>query len=267
MEGVVQTSMKNYPSDSDGYVCPLCEEFVPKIEVKLLGAKRMVQPTCQCEVEEMEREQAQFENHRKRREIEKLFSISNLGQRFEDSSFDRFIARSGAEKAVGISKRYVDEFDDWGADSLMLWGVPGNGKSHLAAAVANELNTKGKIVVFQSVPELLQRIRSTFNKNSEESEHQIMKALLDCDLLMLDDIGAEKLTDWVQDVVFRIIDGRYRKRKPIFYTSNLKPKFLADQLGERTYDRVTETSLLIENKATSYRREIAKKRMEQYADA
>lgn len=224
----------------------------------------MVQPTCPCEVEKYEREQKRAENFQQRREIEKLFSISDLGERFKESRFGNFIGRPGSEKALKMARKYVMEFEEWGSDSLMLWGVPGNGKSHLAAAIANDLNERDEIVVFQSVPELLQRIRETFDRDSEESEQDIMKALLTCDLLIMDDIGAEKLTKWVEDIVFRIIDGRYRKEKPILYTSNLKPKFLADQLGERTYDRITETSLLIENQATSYRREIAKERMKKY---
>ncbi|MRB85087.1 hypothetical protein GH851_31765, partial [Bacillus thuringiensis] len=84
-------------------------------------------------------------------------------------------------------------------------------KTHLAAAIANELSKQGFIVVFQSVPELLQRIRSTFNSDNKENETQIMRALLECDLLILDDIGAEKTTEWVEEKLFNVIDGRYRK--------------------------------------------------------
>ena len=87
-----------------------------------------------------------------------------------------------------------------------------------------------------------------------------MNALIQCDLLILDDIGAEKVTDWVQDTLFRMVDGRYRREKPIFYTSNLKPKELVDKLGQRIYDRILETTYQIENKATSYRLEVAKQR-------
>jgi DNA replication protein DnaC len=94
-----------------------------------------------------------------------------------------------------------------------------------------------------------------------------MRALLECDLLILDDIGAEKVTDWVEETIFNIIAGRYRKEFPIFYTSNLQPKELLDKLGKRSYDRMIETSVMVENKATSYRKFIAKERMKRFGQA
>lgn len=238
---------------------------MPPIEIDVLGRKRLVQPKCDCEWEHEKKMLEEAAKRQQKHETERLFSISNLGKRFEESTFETYKQRPGSEKAFEMAQRYVNEFDQWGPQSLMIWGSPGNGKTHLAAAIANEIHKRGYIVVFQSVPELLGRIKSTFNKNSRDTEEQIMKALLTCDLLILDDIGAEKLTDWVQDVMFRIIDGRYRKELPILYTSNLRPNELAGQVSERTYDRITETSVLVENKATSYRREVAKARLQKLA--
>ena len=90
----------------------------------------------------------------KKREIDRLFSISNLGERFKKSTFEAFREREGAVTASQVAQKYVNEFKKWNGESLMIWGEPGNGKTHLAASIANELSKQGYIVVFQSVPEL-----------------------------------------------------------------------------------------------------------------
>lgn len=215
------------------------------------------------------------EKRMENRKIESLFRISKMGSRLESSTFDNFKRRTGAETAFDESKRFVEEFEDRQGIGLMMFGTPGGGKSHLAAAITHELIAKDKSVVFQAVPELLERIRSTFNKNSKESEQQIMKALLSCDLLVLDDIGSERVTGWVYEIFFRIVDGRYRNKKPIVYTSNLTPKELEQRFSEfedsdkieneqtpRILDRITETSDFIKVTASSYRKEIARRRIE-----
>ncbi|WP_369678799.1 hypothetical protein [Planococcus faecalis] len=71
-----------------------------------------------------------------------MFSISELGKRFEESDFANFDSRPGAENAEKIARYYADNFEEFGLESILLWGVPGNGKSHLAAAVHNQLRKK-----------------------------------------------------------------------------------------------------------------------------
>jgi DNA replication protein DnaC len=256
---------KNLASDKD-YHCLYCSRFVPTKEIEVFGQKRTVQPKCECEVKAKEAELQNLINAGNKREIEKRFAKSSLGKRFADSTFDNFQMRIGAEKAFDLCKKYVSEFHEWGPDSLLIWGDWGNGKSHLGAAIDNALTDKNLIVVFQSVPELLQKIRDTFSNGNGETEREIMRALFSCDLLILDDIGAEKVTDWVSDALFRIIDGRYRKKKPILYTTNLKPTLLLEKLGGRIYDRITETSLPVENKANSFRKEKARERFMRFTD-
>ncbi|MDA1598630.1 ATP-binding protein [Bacillus cereus group sp. TH217LC] len=267
MTRIVNTSACN--EETEGYTCDHCNKYIAAItvEVPQLRIKNKILPTCECVVEREEAKIREAQNFAKKREIEKLFSISNLGERFSKSTFESFLDRNGSETAYKIAMKYVKTFKEWNGESLMIWGDPGNGKTHLAAAIVNELSKKGYIVVFQSVPELLQRIRSTFNSENKENETQIMRALLECDLLILDDIGAEKTTEWVEEKLFNIIDGRYRKELPTLYTSNLQPKELQNQVGKRSYDRMVETSLTVENKAESYRREIAKQRLQRFKEA
>lgn len=251
-------------SHSDGEKCVHCGEIVPALEITVLGASRWVQPICKCEADIQKAELEVYKNAQREREVRELFSISELGERFEESNFENFECRPGAEKAEKIARYYADNFEEFGLESILLWGVPGNGKSHLAAAVHNQLRKKGKVVVFVSMPDLLSKIKATFGKGNNETEQQILKALNICDLLIIDDIGAEKTSEWVQEIIFLIIDNRYRRNKPVMATSNLEPKELAGQIGKRSYDRILEVSQPIENKATSYRRQVAKNRLSKF---
>lgn len=258
------TTKNGTASHSEGVVCEHCGDLVPPMEVEVLGRTRWVQPVCKCEADIRKEEIVKYQNVQREREVRELFSISDLGERFQSSTFDNFTMRTGAEKALKIAQHYSENFDDFGYESILLWGVPGNGKSHLAAAVHNQLREKGKVVVFISMPDLLKKIKATFGQGKTESEEQILKALKICDLLIIDDIGAEKTSEWVEEIIFLIIDNRYRRKKPIMATSNLEPKELSGKIGNRAYDRMLEISQPIENKATSYRRELAKGRRSKF---
>lgn len=258
------TTKNGTESHSEGVVCEHCGDLVPPMEVEVLGRTRWVQPVCKCEADIRKEEIVKYQNVQREREVRELFSISDLGERFQTSSFENFKMRTGAENAEKISRYYADNFDEFGLESILLWGVSGNGKSHLAAAVHNKLHAKGKVVVYISMPDLLKKIKSTFGQGKTESEEQILKALNICDLLIIDDIGAEKTSEWVEEIIFLIIDNRYRRNKPIMATSNLEPKELSGKIGKRAYDRMLEISQPVENKATSYRRELAKGRMSKF---
>lgn len=248
---------------SEPHVCKICGEEVEPISVEFGGIKKLVQPVCPCEAEALNEEDKQRAKFQEQRKLREMFSISDLGEKFEQASFEKFNIVKGTENAFKLSKRFVKEVDTelWKGVALMLWGEAGNGKSLLAASVANELESKGKTVVFISMPNLLQKIRNTFNNNNRETENEIMKALHTCDLLIIDDIGAEKITDWVEDVIFRIVDGRYTRKKQIFITSNLSPEDLGKKIGFRSMDRLTEMCQSINNKGTSYRKIIAQERL------
>jgi DNA replication protein DnaC len=255
---------------SKPHVCPHCKEVVPMIEVDVLGTKRKVQPACQCEADEAKRLQEESEKFQIKRDIEKMFAFSELGERFKNASLENFENREGAEVCKMFAQIFINEFEEWKEQSVSFWGKVGNGKTHLLAAIANALKAKGKIVVFIKMTELLDLIRSTFRKEEKNvqqiGKHDIMKALIQCDFLMIDDIGAENITGWVEEVIFDIIDARYARKKPILVTSNLSPDDLEKQIQDRSFDRLNEVTQFLNNTASSMRKKNAEDRMQAYMD-
>ena len=123
------------------------------------------------------------------------------------------------------------------------------------------VKAQGHTAVFASVPEVLSRIRATYNDEARETEAQLMFGLREAKLTVLDDLGAEKKSNWTLEKVYELIDARYRARRPTIVTSNLTPEELEEQIGPRAYDRLLEMCLPVVNRGTSYRREVAAKRM------
>ncbi|TES48055.1 ATP-binding protein [Shouchella lehensis] len=262
---VMEQNTTNFPSKDGGAECPHCGEFIPQMKVDILNRTKIVQPVCECVTRKMKEEEIKRERFVQDKTTKRLFNISTMGEKFASSTFESFIHRSGTEKPFKAAQKYVNEFEEFGGTSLGIWGSYGNGKSHIAAAVANELNSKGHTVVFQTTKDMLDKLKSTFGDKSNFKYDEVIRALVTCDLLVLDDIGAEKVTEWVEETFFGIIDHRYRKKRPIFYTSNLKPSELHEKIGGRSVDRLSEMCITIENKATSYRKELAKERLINFA--
>ncbi|KJS85128.1 MAG: hypothetical protein JM58_09110 [Peptococcaceae bacterium BICA1-8] len=254
-------------SASEDYYCTICGRLVPKLHLTILKKDRVIQPKCKCESDQHDNFFKEIAEKKRKSDIEAKFSISELGDRFNNCRLNNFILRPGAAGCYELAKAYADKFSKQTEKGLVIWGRPGNGKSHLAVAIAHEVIKRNHTVVFRTMPELLEKIRNSFNRDSKDTEQQIMSALIDCNLLILDDFGAEKINDWVADVIFRIVDRRYRLKRPIIVTTNYSPqelvnnfdKNMLDIKGLRVIDRILETNSIIENKATSYRQEIAKK--------
>lgn len=131
---------------------------------------------------------------------------------------------------------------------LLLSGPPGRGKSHLAAAAVKAVwDRHGKRGRFWVVPELLDRIRATY---SEETRRETVEAvhgeLLRTPVLVLDDLGTEKATDWAGEQVFKIIDQRYREGLPLIVTTNLEVGALDARLYSRLMDKQHATVVNID---------------------
>lgn len=251
----------NCDATGDTVTCPECGREITVLSVAVGTQTKRIVPRCRCQVEKEERWQAEIKEREHKRRIESLFPTWALGQRFQECTFERFIPRPGTEKALKAAREFAVSFPPTDGTGIMFLGTWGNGKSHLAAAIVHAVKAQGHTAVFASVPEVLSRIRATYNDEARETEAQLMFGLREAKLTVLDDLGVEKKSDWTLEKVYELIDARYRARRPTIVTTNLTPDELEEQIGPRAYDRLLEMCLPVVNRGTSYRREVAQLRM------
>ena len=143
--------------------------------------------------------------------------------KYKSCRFDNFELDEKNQAAYTAAIRFAQSYPV--GVNLFIHGRPGNGKSHLAAAIAGQLNSDETIIVFSTFTEALEKIRATFS-GSNDNEAAIIGALTACDLLILDDLGVEKPSEFSCDVLYRIVDSRMRNERVTVYTSNYSPAAL-----------------------------------------
>ena len=154
---------------------------------------------------------------------DRLARDADIPPRYEKCDLDNFHDYNDSlSKAVGRARRFVEEFPavDRG---LLLYGRPGLGKTHLAIACLKlAAHARGLRGVFYDTRELLRRIRQSYDPVSRttESERDVVNAVVGADLLVLDDIGAERATEWVEEMLHLIVNARYNDRRPTIFTTN-----------------------------------------------
>ncbi len=168
---------------------------------------------------------------------------------------DNPIAHSAMQKVMLNVRSYAREFPVVEKPGLLLIGETGVGKTHLAVAALNALIQRGFEGVFFDYQTLLDRIRSGYDRSSGSMDKEAFRLALDCEILLLDDLGAHRVTDWVEDTVASIITHRCNHRKPVIVTTNLpapgktsntKKDSLSDRIGARAWSRLNEMCKLIE---------------------
>ena len=143
---------------------------------------------------------------------------------------------------------------------LLFIGPPGIGKTHVALSVLREVVLKGMRGVYYDTRSLLSTIRSTYNPVTRASEAEVLHEVMQAELLVLDDLGAERLTDWVEETMHLIVNTRYNEKRPTVFTTNfedLPDKGDSESLNYRVrfrlYSRLREMCEFLEYDGPDYR--------------
>lgn len=194
---------------------------------------------------------------KKEKRLKSIFGYSAIPLRFAHASFDNYEVSNGGQKlALDRCKEFCQSLiDDNKGQSLIFMGAPGTGKTHLACAIAHEFMTKTyKSALFTDVPKLIREVRSTWQKDAQFSEKQVLKNLVEVDLLIIDEVGVQYGTDSERNILFEVINGRYENMKPMILISNFAKDDLESFLGVRVFDRLREISKGVVFNWESYRK-------------
>ena len=178
-----------------------------------------------------------FFEHRSQRSEERACIPPN----YANASFDNFmlpqdnhIARRSLADSLVIVRSYTREFPHGDKPGLLFLGDPGTGKTHLAVAAMRSLIARGFEGLFYDYQSLLERIRSSYDSASQISDKAAYRNALDAEILLLDDLGAQRITDWTEDTVTSIITHRCNNKKPLIATTNLIDPDAGGVVIERT---------------------------------
>lgn len=163
--------------------------------------------------------------------------------RFQRKSFDDYTVNvPGQRGALAIAKAYAQGFEEQLTIGrcLVFCGLPGTGKTHLAAAILNTIVAGGRGGLYATVYSAVSRVKETWSKGGGERERDAIAKLVLPDLLVLDEVGVQFNSEAEKIILFEIINGRYEKVRPMILVSNLDIKGVEDSIGYRAVDRLRE---------------------------
>lgn len=223
--------------------CDLCGLELSNIIIKIGNKEKKILKKCKCLIkkrnEELERIKAEEETNK----FFYLFKQSKLGKRFEDSNFESIQITNINKTIITKMKALSNDFQSNKEKSYLMFSRCGTGKTLIVSATIKKLLEKNITSVFCVVPDLIADIKESWVNKKVATEAQIINGLSQCSVLVMDDICSEsrkRNDDYIEELLFRIINNRYRSKKTTIFTSNLDIKELTAKLGNRTMSRILE---------------------------
>lgn len=258
--------------EKDGMIyCKTCNE--PKL-FKSEKFDRIIRCTCSCYDKELKAQRKIEEDLERLEKFKTLQKQSLIGERFTDATFDNTVIDDKTDPSFKIAfercKKFCDNAEDVienGYGIYIYSEQSGNGKTWLATCIVNELTKRLVPCLFTNFFEILMELNNTFN--GSEKENQIIDKLAKIPLLVIDDIGTERLLtngedNRMQEKVYTIINRRYNEKKSTIFTSNLTMRELVTKRGMmiKTVDRISEmSSATLEIKGESFRKKTKPKEL------
>jgi len=245
-------------------VCPLCAGSGWKTVAH--AAERGV-TRCDCQL---------------RARAESLLTSAHIPKRYEHCELSNFTADfPGAEASISLAhiaaSRFAEEFSPRDGQGLLLVGGIGTGKTHLAVGIIKELVSRyGSHCLFYDYRELLKEIQNSYNDSVQATELQVLRPVFDAEVLVLDELGAVKPSEWVWDTVSLILNTRYNNRRTTIITTNFadepaagvgsasasgrtfafaatRRETLGDRIGERMRSRLHEMCRIVRMEGPDFR--------------
>lgn len=248
-------------------VCSGCGEN-KYFELEAFGEIKILPDICSCERKVIERREQKERNKQLQIRLNKLRKYSMMDDHFKDCRFENFEVDIYNKNLYEIAVNYCNQWDEMKKNGVgfTLFGKPGVGKSFSAFCIANRLIDSYVPVIAISSLGVLSKIKESYNSYGKEAEVDILIALRNASLLILDDIGAENDTPWAKEKLYEIINNRCRDGKPMICTTNLSPrqlnaKLTGDDGVARAYDRLIEMCPPVELTGASRRMHGANQKM------
>ncbi len=240
-------------------VCSVCggSGLIEELSAKGLWVSRI------CDCQQMEREQNRL-------------GAAHIPQRYRNCTLDDYEIYHGSDRSLGLAlqtaRKFVEAYPvDTGGKGLLFTGSIGVGKTHLAVGVLRRLvQERGVRGLFCDYRELLKNIQNSYNAQVNTTELELLKPVFAADVLVLDDLGAQKPNEWVWDTVALILNSRYNDKQSTIITTNYpdlaagggaqteveraaREQTLGDRIGDRMRSRLSEMCVKVDMTGKDFR--------------